>query len=142
LAQEAAESARSHGRAAERDLAEYCAQWRIDNPLGRGDGNRGDQPATLGYAWVRREHDEVEGHELRRYRAQAERATDEMRRLMTEDLLTRLADKFERVRARLDALNERLSTQRFTGQTYAFEATVDRRYAAVHALATEVARSP
>ncbi|MCJ2075744.1 SbcC/MukB-like Walker B domain-containing protein [Methylobacterium sp. HMF5984] len=142
LAQEAAESARSHGRAAERDLAEYCAQWRIDNPLGRGDGNRGDQPATLGYAWVRREHDEVEGHELRRYRAQAERATDEMRRLMTEDLLTRLADKFERVRARLDALNERLSTQRFTGQTYAFEAVVDRRYAAVHALATEVARSP
>ena len=40
LAQEAAESARSHGRAAERDLAEYCAQWRIDNPLGRGDGAR------------------------------------------------------------------------------------------------------
>ena len=60
---------------------------------------------------------------------------------MTEDLLTRLADKFERVRARLDALNERLSSQTFTGQTYAFEAAVDRRYAAVHALATEVARS-
>lgn len=65
-----------------------------------------------------------------------------MRRLITEDLLTRLADKFERVRARLDALNERLSSQTFTGQTYAFEAAVDRRYAAVHALATEVARSP
>ncbi|WP_375456384.1 SbcC/MukB-like Walker B domain-containing protein, partial [uncultured Methylobacterium sp.] len=142
LAQEAAERARSHGRAAERDLAEYCAQWRIDNPLGRGDGGRADQSATLGYAWVRREHDAVAGHELRRYRVQAERATDEMRRLMTEDLLTRLADKFERARARLDALNERLSTQRFTGQTYAFEAVVDRRYAAVHALATAVARSP
>ena len=65
-----------------------------------------------------------------------------MRRLMIEDLLTRLADKFERVRARLEALNERLSSQTFTGQTYAFEAEVDRRYAAVHALATEVARSP
>ncbi|HEV7440257.1 MAG TPA: SbcC/MukB-like Walker B domain-containing protein, partial [Methylobacterium sp.] len=136
-AREAAESARSHGRAAERDLAEYCAQWRIDNPLAKGD-----VPATFGYTWAKREHDEVAGHELRRYRAQAERAEGEMRRLMTEDLLTRLADKFERVRARLDALNERLSSQTFTGQTYAFEATVDRRYAAVHALATEVARSP
>ena len=140
LAREAAESARSHGRAAERDLAEYCAQWRIENPLGKLDG-RGDAPATFGYDWARREHDEVEGHALRRYRAQAERAEAEMRRLMTEDLLTRLADKFERVYARLEALNERLASQTFTGQTYAFEATVDRRYAAVHALATEVARS-
>ncbi|MFD0935941.1 SbcC/MukB-like Walker B domain-containing protein, partial [Methylobacterium trifolii] len=137
LAREATDAARSHGRAAERDLAEYCAEWRIENPLGQGD-----RPATFGYAWARREHDEVAGHELRRYRAQAERAEGEMRRLMTEDLLTRLADKFERVRARLDALNERLSSRSFTGQTYAFEAVVDRRYAAVHALATEVARSP
>ncbi|WP_375465753.1 ATP-binding protein, partial [uncultured Methylobacterium sp.] len=90
LAQEAAERARSHGRAAERDLAEACAQWRIDNPLGRDASGRADQPAAHGYAWVRREHDEVSGHELRRYRAQAARATAEMRRLMTEDLLTRL----------------------------------------------------
>lgn len=136
-AREGAETARTQGRAAERDLAEYCAQWRLENPLGRGD-----VPASFGYAWVVRAHDEVAGHELRRYRDQALRAEGEMRRLMTEDLLTRLADKFERVRTRLDALNERLSTQSFTGQTYAFEAAVDRRYAAVHALATEVARSP
>ena len=135
-AREALETARTQGRAAERDLAEYCVQWRIENPLGSGDA-----PASFGYAWVRRAHDEVAGHELRRYRDQAVRAEGEMRRLMTEDLLTRLADKFERVRSRLDALNERLATQTFTGQTYAFEATVDRRYAAVHALATEVARS-
>ncbi|WP_200843033.1 aminotransferase class I/II-fold pyridoxal phosphate-dependent enzyme, partial [Raoultella sp. 18073] len=46
------------------------------------------------------------------------------------------------VHARLAALNERLSARSFTGQTYAFEAAVDRRYAAVHALATETARSP
>ena len=136
-ARAALETARSQGRAAERDLAEYCAQWRVENPLGRGD-----VPASFGYSWVRRAHDEVAGHELRRYRDQAVQAEGEMRRLMTEDLLTRLADKFERVRTRLDALNERLSTQTFTGQTYAFEAAVDRRYAAVHALATEVARSP
>ncbi|MGV7029939.1 SbcC/MukB-like Walker B domain-containing protein [Methylobacterium symbioticum] len=137
LAREAAESARAQGRAAERDLTEYCAQWRIANPLGQGEA-----PASLGYDFAKREHDAVAGHELRRYRAQAERAEGEMRRLMTEDLLTRLADKFERVHARLDALNERLSSRSFTGQTYAFEAAVDRRYAAVHALATEVARSP
>ncbi len=137
LAREAGESARAQGRAAERDLTEYCAQWRIANPLGQGEA-----PASLGYTFARREHDAVAGHELRRYRAQAERAEGEMRRLMTEDLLTRLADKFERVQARLDALNERLSSRSFTGQTYAFEAAVDRRYAAVHALATEVARSP
>jgi uncharacterized protein YPO0396 len=136
-AREAAETARTQGRAAERDLAEYCVQWRIENPLGTGEA-----PASFGYAWAKRAHDEVAGHELRRYRDQALRAEGEMRRLMIEDLLTRLADKFERVRARLDALNERLSSQTFTGQTYAFEAEVDRRYAAVHALATEVARSP
>ncbi|MCJ2037314.1 SbcC/MukB-like Walker B domain-containing protein [Methylobacterium sp. J-068] len=136
-AREAQETARTQGRAAERDLAEYCVQWRIENPLGNGEA-----PASFGYAWARRAHDEVAGHELRRYRDQALRAEGEMRRLMIEDLLTRLADKFERVRARLDALNERLSSQTFTGQTYAFEAEVDRRYAAVHALATEVARSP
>jgi energy-coupling factor transporter ATP-binding protein EcfA2 len=136
-AREASETARTQGRAAERDLAEYCVQWRIENPLGNGDA-----PASFGYAWAKRAHDEVAGHELRRYRDQALRAEGEMRRLMIEDLLTRLADKFERVRARLDALNERLSTQTFTGQTYAFEAEVDRRYAAVHALALEVARSP
>jgi energy-coupling factor transporter ATP-binding protein EcfA2 len=136
-AREATETARTQGRAAERDLAEYCVQWRIENPLGSGDA-----PASFGYGWAKRAHDEVAGHELRRYREQALRAEGEMRRLMIEDLLTRLADKFERVRARLDALNERLSSQTFTGQTYAFEAEVDRRYAAVHALATEVARSP
>ncbi|MCE4224254.1 ATPase [Methylobacterium sp. C25] len=131
------ETARTEGRAAERDLAEYCVQRRIDNPLGREEAT-----ASFGYAWARREFESVEGHELRRYREQAERANREMRRLTTEDLLTRLADRFERVRNRLDALNERLSSQKFTGQTYAFEAAVDRRYAAVHALATEVARSP
>ncbi|KQP85556.1 ATPase [Methylobacterium sp. Leaf113] len=134
---DAAETARTQVRAAERDLAEYCVQWRVENPLGTGDA-----PASFGYGWAKRAHDEVAGHELRRYRDQARRAESEMRRLMIEDLLTRLADKFERVRARLDALNERLSSQTFTGQTYAFEAEVDRRYAAVHALATEVARSP
>lgn len=137
LAREAAEAARSHGRIAERELAEACAAWRVENPL-----NQGDAPAIDGFAWVRREYEAVEGHELRRYRAQAERAEVEMRRLMTEDLLTRLADRFERVQARLEALNERLSARSFTGQTYAFEAAVDRRYAAVHALATETARSP
>jgi uncharacterized protein YPO0396 len=136
-AREAADSVRNQGRAAERDLAEYCAAWRVENPLGSGE-----QPASFGYAWATRERDEVAGHELRRYRDQSLRAEAEMRRLMTEDLLTRLADKFERMRARLDALNERLASQTFTGQTYAFEAEVDRRYAAVHALATEVARSP
>ena len=136
-ARESAEMARLEGRAAERELAEYCVQRRVDNPLGR-------EPASgaLGLEWARREHDAVAGHELRRHRDQALRARREMRRLTTEDLLTRLADRFERVRNRLDALNERLSSQTFTGQTYAFEATVDRRYAAVHALATEVARSP
>ena len=136
-AREAADSVRNQGRAAERDLAEYCAAWRVENPLGSGE-----QPASFGYAWAARERDEVAGHELRRYRDQSLRAEAEMRRLMTEDLLTRLADKFERMRARLDALNERLASQSFTGQTYAFEAEVDRRYAAVHGLATEVARSP
>ncbi len=135
-AKQAEETARIQARAAERDLAEYCVRWRIDNPIGRGDA-----PATIGYAWVRREHEQVAGHELRRYREQSLQAQGEMRRLLTEDLLTRLADKFERVRNRLDALNERLSSQTFTGQTYAFEAAVDRRYAAVHALASEVARS-
>ncbi len=138
LARDAAEAARSHGRIAERELAEACAAWRVENPLAAG----GDAPAIDGFAWVRREYEAVEGHELRRYRAQAERAEVEMRRLMTEDLLTRLADRFERVHARLAALNERLSARSFTGQTYAFEAAVDRRYAAVHALATETARSP
>ncbi|WP_043346819.1 SbcC/MukB-like Walker B domain-containing protein, partial [Methylobacterium sp. B1] len=137
LARESAEAARSHGRIAERELAEACAAWRVENPLASGDA-----PAIDGFAWVRREYEAVEGHELRRYRAQAERAEVEMRRLMTEDLLTRLADRFERVHARLAALNERLSARSFTGQTYAFEAAVDRRYAAVHALATETARSP
>ncbi|MFC7664966.1 SbcC/MukB-like Walker B domain-containing protein [Methylorubrum suomiense] len=136
-AREATETARHQGRAAERDLTEYCAAWRVENPLGSGE-----TPASFGYAWAVRARDEVAGHELRRYRDQSLRAEAEMRRLMTEDLLTRLADKFERMQARLDALNERLSSQTFTGQTYAFEAALDRRYAAVHQLATEVARSP
>ncbi len=136
-AREAADAARSHGRVAERELAEACATWRIENPL-----RAGDVPAIEGFAWVRREYEAVEGHELRRYRDQAARAEAEMRRLMTEDLLARLADRFERVHTRLAALNERLSARSFTGQTYAFEAAVDRRYAAVHALAVEAARSP
>lgn len=135
-ARQSEETARIQARAAERDLAEYCVRWRVDNPIGLGD-----TPATIGYAWIRREHEQVAGHELRRYRDQSLQAQAEMRRLLTEDLLTRLADKFERVRNRLEALNERLSSQTFTGQTYAFEAAVDRRFAAVHALASEVARS-
>ncbi len=80
---------------AERELAEACAAWRIENPL-----RAGDIPAIEGFAWVRREYEAVEGHELRRYRDQAARPMPEMRRLMTEDLLARLADRFERVHAR------------------------------------------
>ena len=115
-----------------RDLTEYGASWGADIPEVSPD------TMTVGYAWAIGEQARLEGNELRHHRDACSRAASEMRRMLKEDLLARLAEKLNKVHDRLGTLNRLLSRHRFTGQIYSFTAAVNQRYARLHDLAMQV----
>lgn len=115
-----------------RDLTEYATNWNVDIP------DVGTDSMTLGYAWVVGERTRLEGNELRQHREACTRAAGEMRRMLKEDLLARLAEKLGKVEDRLDILNGLLSRHRFTDQVYSFTSEVNQRFARLHDLAIKV----
>jgi len=124
--------ARREQAGAIRELAEYAANWDAEVPDISSDS------MTIGYSWVMGELARLENNELRRHREACARAADEMRRMLKEDLLARLAEKLNKVHHRMDALNSYLSRHRFTGQTYSFVSAVNQRYARMHDLAMKI----
>lgn len=115
-----------------RELAEYSANWETEVPKIEPDN------MTIGYAWVMGEQSRLQNNELRKHRDACAQAADEMRRMLKEDLLTRLAEKLNKVHQRMDTLNSFLSRHRFTGQTYTFESEVNQRFALMHDLAMKI----
>lgn len=112
-----------------REFAEYAANWEADVPL------LGSENMAEGYRWAVAERERLEGNELRKHREACRRAAGEMRRMLREDLLARLAEKLSKVGQRLDLLNAHLARHRFTGQTYSFSSEVNGRFSRMHALA-------
>lgn len=118
-----------------RDLTEYGANWSVEIP------EIGADNMTLGYAWAAGERARLEHNELRTHREACAKAASEMNKMLREDLLARLAEKLNKVKDRMDALNTLLSRHRFTGQVYSFESSVNLRYGRLHDLAMKVGGS-
>lgn len=115
-----------------REIAEYKAAWDINVP------SIDHETMTTGYVWIMGEKARLEGNELRRHRAACEKASGEMRRLLKEDLLSRLAEKLIKVDHKIERLNALLSRYRVTGQTYALTFAVNQRFQKMHDLAIKV----
>lgn len=115
-----------------RDLTEYGINWGVTIP------EVGVANMTVGYAWAVGEQTRLHGNELRQHREATAKAASEMRRMLKEDLLARLAEKLNKVHDRLDSLNKLLARHRFTGQVYSFTADIDQRYRRLYDLAMRV----
>lgn len=115
-----------------REIAEYRSAWDSNVP------NVDHETMTTGYAWVMGEKARLEGNELRKHQAACEKAATEMRRLLKEDLLSRLAEKLVKVQYKIDRLNALLADKVVTGQTYALEFAVNQRFQKMHDLAMQV----
>jgi energy-coupling factor transporter ATP-binding protein EcfA2 len=118
-----------------RELAQYAAAWNTEVP------QIDNESMTTGYVWVMAEKARLDGNELRKYRKECERAANEMRKLLKEDLLSRLAEKLVKVEHKLERLNSRLAVHHFTGQVYSFEWAVNGRFQKMHDLAMKSAAS-
>ncbi|WP_062112904.1 SbcC/MukB-like Walker B domain-containing protein [Aureimonas sp. AU40] len=128
-AEEASAAARREQLSALRDLADYAATWRVSVPPIDADG------MAAGCRFVFAEAERLETNELRGYRDSCAKAGEEMRRILREDLLTRLSDKLGKVTYRLEGINRLLKRHRFTGQTYAFTFAVNGKFQRMHDLA-------
>lgn len=124
--------ARREQSGAIRELSEYSVNWQAEVP------EIGADNMTVGYVWAMAEKSRLELNELRKYREECERAAKEMRRMLKEDLLARLAEKLIKVHHRVDTLNRLLEKHRFTGQTYALESHVNQAFGKMHDLAMKI----
>ncbi|WP_019995846.1 SbcC/MukB-like Walker B domain-containing protein [Aureimonas ureilytica] len=131
--EDASATARREQLSALRDLAEYAATWRVSVPPIDADG------MAAGCRFVFAEVERLENNELRGYRESCAKAGEEMRRILREDLLTRLSDKLGKVTYRLEGINRLLKRHRFTGQTYAFTFAVNGKFQRMHELALKAA---
>jgi hypothetical protein len=124
--------ARREQSAAIRELSEYAINWQAEVP------EIDSENMTVGYVWTMGEKTRLEMNELRRYKAECERASEEMKKMLKEDLLARLAEKLIKVHHRLETLNALLEKHRFIGQTYTLEAHVNEAFRKMHDLAMKI----
>lgn len=115
-----------------REFGEYAANWDMEVP--RLD------PETMveGYQWTVSERARLEGNELRKHREACLNAAAEMKRMLREDLLARLSEKLSKVHHKMESLNAKMSLHHFTGQTYSYTWTVNKRFATMYELAMRV----
>ncbi len=92
--------------------------------------------------WARTKELQLQDDELRRFREDFEDARKKMEADLTEGLINRLSDKFQKARAQIDRLNRSLAGRRFTGQTYAFRYHLNAALKSIHALAEAIAQEP
>lgn len=85
---------------------------------------------------------QLEYDELRQFRQQFEEARRKMEMDLTEGLINRLSDKFQKAKAQIDRLNRNLAGRTFTGQTYMFRSKLNDALKPIHALAEAVSEAP
>jgi uncharacterized protein YPO0396 len=92
--------------------------------------------------WCISRQRQLEEDELRQYRDQFENARKQMEADLTEGLINRLSDKFQKAKAQIDRLNRSLSGRTFTGQAYTFRYRLNDALKPIHALAEAIADAP
>jgi len=92
--------------------------------------------------WCLLKERQLQDDELRQYRQLFEDARIEMEKDLTEGLINRLSDKFQKARAQIDRLNRNLQGRHFTGQEYAFRYHVNAAMKPIHMLAEAIAGQP
>jgi energy-coupling factor transporter ATP-binding protein EcfA2 len=92
--------------------------------------------------WCQLKERQLEEDELRQYRESFEEARVEMEKDLTEGLINRLSDKFQKARAQIERLNRNLAGRHFTGQVYAFRYHVNAAMKPIHTLAEAIADQP
>jgi uncharacterized protein YPO0396 len=99
-----------------------------------------DEGAMLG--WAKTRELQLERDELRQFRQAFEDARRKMEADLTEGLINRLSDKFQKARAQIKRLNRALEGRTFTGQTYVFDIRLNEGLRSIHALAEAIAGAP
>ena len=94
------------------------------------------------FKWCLLRERQLEQDELRQYREQFENARKQMEADLTEGLINRLSDKFDKAKAQIDRLNRNLEGRTFTGQTYKFRYRLNDALKPIHALAEAVKDAP
>lgn len=92
--------------------------------------------------WCQLKERQLEQDELRQYREAFTEARIQMEKDLTEGLINRLSDKFQKAKAQIDRLNRNLDGRHFTGQTYAFRYHINPTMKPVHTLADAITREP
>ena len=92
--------------------------------------------------WCIHRERQLEQDELRQYREQFAEARRQMEADLTEGLIIRLSDKFQKAKAQIDRLNRSLSGRTFTGQTYVFRYRLNDALKPIHALTEAIAEAP
>ncbi|TCU53594.1 uncharacterized protein YPO0396 [Novosphingobium sp. PhB57] len=92
--------------------------------------------------WCQTKERQLEQDELRQYRQAFEDARIQMEADLTEGLINRLSDKFQKARSQIERLNRTLQDRHFTGQRYAFRYHINAAMKPIHALAEAIADKP
>lgn len=119
-----------------RMLENYCQPNGIERPYSE------EAPYHYDYTWVVRQLERLEKNELREHLDRIAIAEKEMASSIKEDLLSRLTDKFDRLRDQLNALNAQLQHHEFTGQIYQFGRRADPAFDKMRRLAIAVKENP
>ncbi|MBK1698296.1 SbcC/MukB-like Walker B domain-containing protein [Rhodovibrio salinarum] len=122
---------------ADRDFRKYYETYRGNNPL---ETDYDDPVERL--VWIIREAHKLERDELNPYREQVREARAEIERALREDLLTKLADKFQKVESQKNVLNRRLRKRTFNGMTYWFSHATDPNLSKLYHIAKRIAEQP
>ncbi|MFA6114144.1 MAG: SbcC/MukB-like Walker B domain-containing protein [Sphingomonas sp.] len=107
-----------------------------------GQSPMADPTDVLILQWCLTKERKLEDDELRQYREQFISAREKMESDLTEGLINRLSDKFQKARTQIERLNRNLAGRRFTGQTYTFRYRVNEALKPIHVLAEAIAEAP
>lgn len=142
LASAAVQESEPMGRLGEESVRRGRSAYQtfVQTYIGQAPLNDPDDVAIL--EWCIDREQRLEHDELRQFREQFEEARRKMEADLTEGLINRLSDKFQKSKAQIDRLNRSLSGRRFTGQTYVFKSKPNDALRPILALAEAVNEAP
>lgn len=112
----------------------------VQTHIGQSPLTNPDDVAILGWCVDRERRLEID--ELRQFREEFEEARRKMEADLTEGLINRLSDKFQKAKAQILRLNRSLAGRTFTGQTYMFKYRLNDALRPIYALAEAVSEAP
>lgn len=115
-----------HFEIARRALADHAHAFQLVPPFDER------APVATVIDWIAREVARIRDNALIDYRAQAQRALEEMTTVFKQDFVSELKKRFDDVRRQIDTLNRQLEARRFqNNERYRFKAELDPGKAAI-----------